>query len=241
MKLYRDVALVIRRQDLGEADRIITLLTRSHGKVRGVAKGIRRTKSRFGGRLELGNYVDVQLYRGKNLDSITEVVVMRPYAQQLMNNYSAYTSAHAMCELIDRIMFNDEDADVRQFNLLHGAMNALAKAHYDSHLLFNSYVLRSMALAGWALSIDTCAECASPSVVFFDVRRGGMLCGECGAYCSLKPRRQTLTLLSALFVGNWDLAMKSSQQSRNEVNDLVNAHMHWHMERSLRSLSLLEG
>ena len=73
MSLYRDEAIVLRTQKLGEADRIITLLTREHGRIRGVAKGVRRTKSKFGARLEPGSHVDIQLYTGRTFDTVTQV------------------------------------------------------------------------------------------------------------------------------------------------------------------------
>ena len=72
MPLYRDEAVVLRTHTLGEADRIITLLTKEHGRIRAVAKGIRRTKSRFGARLEPFMVVDVQCYEGRNLDTVTQ-------------------------------------------------------------------------------------------------------------------------------------------------------------------------
>ena len=74
MALYRDHAVVLRTWKLGEADRIVSLHTHDHGKVRGVAKGVRRTKSKFGARLEPLSHVTIQLYRGKgDLDTITQV------------------------------------------------------------------------------------------------------------------------------------------------------------------------
>jgi len=72
--VYRDQAVVLRTQKLGEADRIITLLTREHGRIKAVAKGVRRTKSRWGARLEPTSHVDLQLYSGKSLDTITQAV-----------------------------------------------------------------------------------------------------------------------------------------------------------------------
>ena len=80
MHLYRDEGVVLRTQKLGEADRIITLLTRRHGKVRAVAKGVRRTSSRFGARLEPFGHVDVQFYTGRTLDVITLVETVDGFA-----------------------------------------------------------------------------------------------------------------------------------------------------------------
>src|SRR5665647_2383871 len=90
MALYRDAAIVLRAQKLGEADRIVTLLTRQRGKVRAVAKGVRRTKSRFGARLEPFMVVDVQLYEGRSLDTVTQAETLAPYGDPIARDYVAY-------------------------------------------------------------------------------------------------------------------------------------------------------
>ncbi|MFN7148703.1 MAG: DNA repair protein RecO, partial [Microthrixaceae bacterium] len=80
MSLYRDTAIVLRTHKLGEADRIVVLLTRGHGKVRGVAKGVRRTTSKFGSRLEPGSHIQVQLHEGRGeLDIVTQAETVEPY------------------------------------------------------------------------------------------------------------------------------------------------------------------
>ena len=79
MPVYRDSAVVLRVTKLGEADRIVTLLTRREGRVRAVAKGVRRTKSRFGSRLEPFSHVDLQLYAGRNLDIVTQAETLDPF------------------------------------------------------------------------------------------------------------------------------------------------------------------
>ena len=98
MPLYRDEAIVLRTHKLGEADRIITMLTRTRGRVRAVAKGVRRTKSRFGSRLEPGMVVDVQCYEGRNLDTVTQVETIAPYGDAIARDYVAYTCATSMLE-----------------------------------------------------------------------------------------------------------------------------------------------
>ena len=79
--LYRDEAIILRTQKLGEADRIITLLTKEHGRIRGVAKGVRRTMSKFGARLEPGSHVDIQMHSGKTFDTITQVEALAVRAE----------------------------------------------------------------------------------------------------------------------------------------------------------------
>jgi len=92
MALYRDTGVVLRVQKLGEADRIVTILTRRHGKVRAVAKGVRRTRSRWGARLEPFNHVDVQCYTGRSLDIVTQAETVDAFGAGLVGDYGRYTA-----------------------------------------------------------------------------------------------------------------------------------------------------
>ncbi len=100
--LYRDEGVVLRVQKLGEADRIVTVLTRRTGKVRAVAKGVRRTKSKFGARLEPFSHVDLQLYTGRNLDIVSQAESLHSYGPAIVADYRAYTAGTAVLETADR-------------------------------------------------------------------------------------------------------------------------------------------
>jgi DNA repair protein RecO (recombination protein O) len=125
---YRDDGVVLRTQKLGEADRIITLLTRHHGRVRAVARGIRRTKSRFGGRLEPFTHVDVMVHNGRSLDVITQAEVIRAYGTPLVTDYPKYTAGTAMLETAERFTPMEKEPAIRQFLLLIGGLRALGDA-----------------------------------------------------------------------------------------------------------------
>ena len=122
---YRDDGVVLRTQKLGEADRIITLLTRHNGRVRAVARGIRRTKSRFGGRLEPFTHVDVMIHPGRSLDAITQAEVIRAYGMPLVSDYPKYTAGTAMLETAERFTPVEKEPAIRQFLLLIGGLRAL--------------------------------------------------------------------------------------------------------------------
>ncbi len=128
MQGYRDDGVVLRTHKLGEADRIITLLTRHHGRVRAVAKGVRRTKSRWGARLEPFTHVDVMIHNGRSLDVITQAEVIRPYGSPLVSNYPKYTAGTAMLETAERFTPVEKEPALRQFLLLVGGLRALGDA-----------------------------------------------------------------------------------------------------------------
>ena len=112
MSLYRDEGVVLRTSKLGEADRIITILTRGHGKIRAVAKGVRRTKSRFGARLEPFMRVDVLIAEGRSLDVVSQAEAVAAYGAPIAADYAAYEAANVIVETIDKIASTEHEQDV---------------------------------------------------------------------------------------------------------------------------------
>ena len=161
MSSYRDDGIVLRTQKLGEADRIVTLLARRAGRVRAVAKGVRRTKSRFGGRLEPFTHVDLQLYTGRSLDVITQAEAVRPYGQSFAGDYPRYTTGTAMLETAEKFTPIEKEPAIRQFLLLVGGLRALGEGQHDPRLVLDAYLLRSLAVAGYAPALDECAVCGT--------------------------------------------------------------------------------
>jgi DNA repair protein RecO (recombination protein O) len=161
VSIYRDDGIVLRTHKLGEADRIVTLLTRRNGRVRAVGKGVRRTKSRFGARLEPFTHVDLLLYTGRSLDVITQAETLRPYGELLAGDYPRYTTGTAMLETAERFTPVEKEPSLRQFLLLVGGLRALGDGTHDPRLVLDAYLLRSLAVAGYAPALDECAICGT--------------------------------------------------------------------------------
>ena len=111
-----------------------------------MAKGVRRTKSRFGARLEPFTHVDLMLYPGRSLDVITQAGVIRPYGAPLTADYPRYTAGVAMLETAERFTPEDKEPSLRQFLLLVGGLRALAEASHDPRLVLDAYLLRSLSV-----------------------------------------------------------------------------------------------
>src|SRR5262245_38462932 len=139
MSLYREQGIVLRTHKLGEADRIVVLLTQGTGKVRAVAKGVRRTTSRFGGRLEPFSHVDLSLYQGRNLDIVTQVEAVQLF-KTLRSDYDRVTAGIAMLEAVDQIS-EDREPAVRLFLLLVRGLRALDAAPRDQSLVLVAVLL----------------------------------------------------------------------------------------------------
>ena len=237
MPYYRDEAIVLRTQKLGEADRIITLLTRSHGRVRAVAKGVRRTTSRFGARLEPFTHVDVQLAEARTLDVITQAETLHTYTGRHGADYAAYTAGTAMLETAERLVVEDREPSLQQYLLLVGALRAMCETGRSPAQVLDSFLLRSLAVAGYAPSFDACARCGveGPHVAFHP-SAGGMLCATCRLPGSARPAVETVAVLGALLAGDWATVDATDPRHLREASGLVAAYLSWHLERGLRSL-----
>ena len=241
MSLYRDEAIVLRTQKLGEADRIITLLTREHGRIRAVAKGIRRTMSKFGARLEPGSHVDIQLHTGKTFDTVTQVESILNYGEALTDDYQRWTVASAILESAERFTSHEHEPALQEFKLVIGAMKVLSENRYDPNLILDAYLLRSLAIGGYAPSLSNCSRCDKPGPHrFFSLVGGGLVCAECKPSASATPAGETIDLMSSLLSGDWESANKSEIRNRREASGLIAAYLQWHLERGIRSLPLVE-
>ena len=241
MGLYRDEAVVLRTQKLGEADRIITLLTRDTGRVRAVAKGVRRTTSRFGSRLEPFTYVDLQLAEGRSLDVVTQAETLAPYGARIGSDYERYTAGTVMLETAERLVIEDKEPALQQFLLLIGGLRTMASGERSPAAVLDSFLLRSLSVAGYAPSFEACARCGEEGPHrSFNPAAGGMLCSRCKLPGSANPAPETVTLLGALLAGDWDAVEAGEPRHRKEATGLVAAYLAWHLERGLKSLSHLE-
>jgi len=270
VSIYRDDGIVLRTQKLGEADRIVTLLARKSGRVRAVAKGVRRTKSRFGARLEPFTHVDLLLYTGRSLDVITQAETVRSYGDVLTGDYPRYTTGIAMLETAERFTAVEKEPALRQFLLLVGGLRTLVEGGHDPRLVLDAYLLRSLAVAGYAPALDECAICGSrgPSAENEDIPRppaggepvataaapsrrgqprqtfgvatGGLVCRSCWAPGAATAAAPTIDLMSALLRGDWGLADGSERRYQVECSGLVAAYVQWHLEHSIRSLRHVE-
>lgn len=241
MSLYRDEAIVLRTQKLGEADRIVTMLTRDHGRIRGVAKGVRRTKSKFGARLEPGSHVDIQLYVGKTFDTVTQVEAIMNYGEIISHDYQRWTIASAILETAERFTSQGHEPALQEFLLVVGGLKALAENRYDSSLILDAFLLRSLAIGGYEPSMTTCSRCEKPGPHrYFSLVGGGSVCIDCRPSASATPAPETLNLMSALLKMDWEVANSSEGKHQREASGLIAAYLQWHLERGLRSLPLVE-
>ncbi|MBG6122079.1 DNA repair protein RecO [Corynebacterium aquatimens] len=246
---YRDRAFVVRTYDFGEADRVVVLLTRSHGLVRSVAKGVRKSKSRFGSRIQPFVDVDIQLYPGRNLDTITQADTVGYYGTGIIDDYDRYTAACAILETAERLSYADADTDSFLFDEIAHAFRRLPVTAHPT-LVVDAFIVRATAHAGWGLSLFNCANCGRPGPHHaFHSQIGGAACVHCRPPGSFDVEEETLHLLWLLAqndtpqVRDRAEAQAEAQASKTTVHQahrLATHHLQWHMESALKTLRIME-
>lgn len=228
--------MILRTHKLGEADRIVTMLSRRNGKIRAVAKGVRRTSSKFGSRLEPFMVADLQLYQGRSLDIVQQAESLGSYGSEIAAHYDRFTSANAMVETADRL--SDAEATPEQYLLLVGGLRALSRGEHAPRSILDSYLLRVMALSGWAPSLGDCARCGAPgSHTHFVAQMGGLVCSSCAPAGSPRVAESTLGLLRSLMRGEWDAVDAAAHSDTAAASGLVSTYAQFHLERGIRSLA----
>jgi DNA repair protein RecO (recombination protein O) len=236
--LYRERGVVLRTHRLGEADRIVVLLTAGRGKVRAVAKGVRKTRSRFGGRLEPASHLALQLYEGRELDTITQAESLDAF-RRLREDLSRLTAALGMLEAVDQVA-GERHADPPLYAMLVGALRALAAPGTPPELVVSAFYWKLLAHDGATPILDVCASCGrdgGSDLVAFDLLEGGALCRSCRRGSPVSA--EALALVRQILGGQLAAALRHPPgPAVDEVVQLATTAMETHLERRLRAVRM---
>ena len=236
MSLVRDTGVVLRTWKLGEADRIVVLMTKGRGKVRAVAKGVRKTRSKFGARLEPTSHVAVQLYEGRELDIVTQAEAVDTF-RAVRGDLDRLSRSVAMLEAVDQLALEGQ-ANPRLYSMLVGALRALEEE--DSPLVVPAFFLKALSLEGFRPVVEGCVECgAADGLVAFDVEAGGLLCREHRRGQAISP--EAVTLLGDVLGGRLGAVLRRPESpATHELDRLATTTLEHHLERRLRSVTVLD-
>src|SRR6478609_7062795 len=243
--LYRDEGVVLRAIKLGEADRIVTIFTQGNGKIRAVAKGIRKTTSKFGARLEPMSRVALQCYKGRELDVVTQAESLDSN-RVLREEYALLTRSVPMLEAVDQVA-QDREPNPAMYRMLTGALHTLATTR--NPLVTPAFFWKLLSLEGFHPLLDGCARCGEQpdidaggdhELVAFDLEEGGTVCRACarGGGRSLTP--DGLALLRRVLGGGLNGALAETPgPAAHEIEHLGVRALEHHVERRMRSAVLL--
>jgi len=238
--LYRAQGIVLRSMRLGAADRIVTFYTQAHGRVRAVAKGVRKSKSRFGARLDAFTHVDLQLYKGRSdLEIVNQAeIITRP--RRLRADYPSFCAASAIADAVDRTT-PERESNVRIFLLLRSALQALEEGAVDPPLLAYAFLAKLASMSGLHPNLTQCVDCGAAARVAFSYARGGVVCGPCTERMDPKASPELLDTWSSLLEGEWtDLRARTlPEESGRDFASLLLGFVQWHTESRFRAFALL--
>ena len=185
--------------------------------------------------------MDVQLFIGKIFDTVTQVEALENYGDLVSRDYQRWTIASAILETAERFTSQEHEPALQEYSLVVGGLKALAEKRYDPSLILDAFLLRSLAIGGYAPSMTICSRCEKPGPHrYFSLVGGGSVCADCRPSACATPAIETLELMSALLVGDWRTADLTEGKNRREASGLIAAYLQWHLERGLRSLPMVE-
>jgi DNA repair protein RecO (recombination protein O) len=233
VSLYRDVAIVLRTHKFGEADRVVVLLTRQRGKVRAVAKGVRRTGSKFGSRLEPGSYVQLQLHEGRGeLDLVTQAETIEPH-HRTRSDLQRLARAAALLEAVEQFAQDREPAP-RMFDMLAGGLRTIEQR--DPPMVTAAFYLKLLASEGVAPQLDSCIDCGGTGTpLAWAVEAGGVRCSGCGGGRTVSEA--ALSVAQAVLCGGLNSVLELPEDATtHEVEALAVGALEAHVERRMRAL-----
>ncbi|MDO8513122.1 MAG: DNA repair protein RecO [bacterium] len=179
MPTYKTLGIVIRRRNINEADRMLTILTEEQGKVTVVAKGVRKTLSRLGGHLELFNLVNFVLAKGRSMDIVTGAVVERQRGE-IAIDLDKVARASRFAELID-ILVHDKEEHRKLFWLFEDCLNYLDRSK-GANLVDLYFFINTLSYLGYLPELYECVKCRErlkEGNIGWSHGQGGVLCGDC--------------------------------------------------------------
>lgn len=237
--LYRDVGVVLRTYKLAESDRIVVIHTLENGKVRAVAKGVRKTKSKFGARLEPMSHVKLLLYRGRNLDIVSQAEAVEPLSPMLSSLDKASQGLAAL-EAVDQLSL-EREPNPALYKMLVGVLRTIAST--PSPLNVPAFYWKLLAREGFSPELYSCVRCGESEpetpMVAFDLNEGGVLCRACRSGQSISP--EALELLRDILGGRLVEALaREESPTTHEVASLATKALEFQLERRLKATAMFE-
>jgi DNA repair protein RecO (recombination protein O) len=241
MPVYTAEAVILRKLDYSEADRILTVLTRERGKISAIAKGVRKARARMAGQLDVFSHGRMQLAEGRRMDVVTQfqrLTDVRPLSEDLFRS----AAAAVVVELADKVL-EDQHPQPELFQIVVDGLGRLASAALPAVRMESvDFLSRMLAELGYAPEAEVCARCGrplDPQGLGFSPVYGGVVCAACAAETTaraISPR--AVKVLRVAAAGDRDLFLRLRLDAPDvaEVEDALSAQVEHHLDRQLKSI-----
>ena len=244
-RLYRTDAIILSRSDFGEADRLLTVYSQEQGKLRLLAKGVRKTTSRKAGHVELFMLTNMLVARGRTWDIVSQAEIVEPY-RELREDLDKTSNAYYLAELTDRFT-EEHDPNQPLFELL--ALTLARLGHIDNtFVLLRFFELHLLSLTGYQPQLYYCVTCQEPLEPvednYFHFVDGGTLCPTHG---QTRPNAEIIPLgvlkvLRYLQTQPWEKVadLQLTPDTRRHVEMLLLGYITFMLERKLKSVDFIK-
>lgn len=245
--LYKTEGIVLKSMEFKEADKIVTIYTKDYGKIAAIAKGVRKTKSKFGSSLEILTYSIFLFYKGRNLDIVSQTEILESFFSTSKEVIKFAFAANCV-EVINRLT-EEREINIGLFNLLKEVLHYLKESN-DPKLLTLSFKWQTMSILGYRPSLDHCCRCNKSVEVqkemYFNIKEGGLVCNNCIAkdkegcvrvslYFNKLVRKILITPLST--ISNATIPDKKMK----ELEKLTDLYIAYHSEKSFKTDKFLKN
>ncbi len=248
MPSYKTKAIVLKSYRLGEADKIIKLFSQKDGPIDGIAKGSRKIKSRFGGRLELFNFLDLELTTGRNLDIITQAELIKTF-KNIPLDFNKYLFCQLISEVVLKTHFTDTESSPLLFKLIYVCFNEIDSVKSDDFYSIEKvavfFLAKFLKITGYAPLLESCSRCGNAiqreqvkKPLFFSIRLGGIVCDGCAeglesiAPMKRKISREKYIYLCSLFNSKVKQyrEVNTSHEDLNDIYRLMGDYIKYHTD-----------
>ena len=244
MPIYAAEAVVLRKVDYGEADRILTLLTRERGKVPAIAKSVRRSKSRMAGQLDVFAHGTMLLAEGKSMDVVTQFQRITENSA-LGSDLKRAAVASVVAEVADKVMEERHPAP-EMFTLVVEALRHLSDREVAPLMELADFLVRVLGELGYTPEVNRCARCGGPlgeDGLSFSALAGGVVCRDCGHHdhAGRLVTSRTVKILRVLAAGDRELffRLRLDAEDIQAVESVLEAQLEHHLDRQLKSIDFL--
>jgi DNA repair protein RecO (recombination protein O) len=243
-RVYQTEGIIIKRHKFGEADRLLTIFTADCGKVRAIAKGAMRPKSKLGGNVELLTHSQLQLARGRNLDIITQAQALDNFIP-IRDSLELMSCGFYLSELVDT--FTEESVEDRElFDLFLNTLKELSSAMEGERIL-RYFELRLLSHLGYRPQLQRCSNCGKQlqqEINYFSAAQGGALCRECG-YPDMAAKTLSVNALKVLRLWlkcDFDTArrVKLNSELTREIKNIMRENVKYVLEKQLKSIEWMD-
>lgn len=243
-------AINLKSYNLSESDKIIVMYSKDYGLIRGVAKGVKKPKSKLGARMDNLVANKIQLYKGKNLDTICQAESLNTFGQT-RNDLDKILLSSYISEIISIFGVEDDPSSKEVYELFYKALDKIsnAKSKKDAKIAVIKFQLKLMLIVGFGLEFDSCLCCREEILnedMYFSIQMGGVVCQECNETLGvkLKLHHKMRDFLQAMMQFDFNYESDYDKKATDKVCDvcfnLLNDYIQSHTDKKIKTLSIVD-